>query len=210
MDSATATALLAEHAAARDALLAGLVDWARAGGHPLWQVGSGSDGTGDEWSDLDLVLCGAQPPDTGAALRVVNPTNGLAGHGYVGEAHLAGPLVQWIDWYPWPVDLPSPAGARLLTGDGPRGELTLKECLDGYGRGRGAERPDRDTFALAMIPLAAKYVARGLSDDAAGMVEMLGGDPDGDPIAELRALIPAGPVAGRVALTLDVAGALRA
>ncbi|WP_018350282.1 hypothetical protein [Longispora albida] len=212
MDPVTAARLLTEHAAARDALLARLVSWAAAEGHTLWQAGSFSRGAADEWSDLDLVLTGAQPPATGAALRVINPANGLDGYGYVGEAHLTGPLLHWIDWYPWPADLPAPADALLLTGTGEPGELDLVQSLDTYTRGTGTERPDADTFALAMIPIAAKYVARGDTDDAAGMVEMLGGDPEADPVTELRALVPAGApadIAERVHLTLDVAGALR-
>ncbi|WP_412537701.1 hypothetical protein R8Z50_17700 [Longispora sp. K20-0274] len=56
MDTATAERLLAVHAAARDGLLAGFVEWARVGGFGLWRVGSGSRGTGDGWSDLDLVV----------------------------------------------------------------------------------------------------------------------------------------------------------
>ncbi|WP_412537700.1 hypothetical protein R8Z50_17695 [Longispora sp. K20-0274] len=104
-------------------------------------------------------------------------------------------------------------GAVALAGAGRRGELTLGESLDRYGRGRAPGGRIRTRFALAMIPLAAKYVARGALDDAAGMVGMLGGDPGGDLIGELRALIPTGAdavVAGRVGLTLEVAAALAA
>lgn len=220
MDRAEAARLLAEHAAARDTLLSRATAEAAATGRTLWRVGSGATGTGDAWSDLDLLATPDAPPLGDPALTTVNPWNGPRGGGYTGAAYLTGPLLVWIDWYVWPAELPAPAEAELLTATGTRGELGLSPTLDAYGRGESADS-EPGAFALAMIPIAAKYAARGRTEDAAGMVAWLGGDGDGDPIAELRGLLaevdlaavdaPGGAVAvaERVGLLLDVAEALR-
>ncbi|GIG61628.1 hypothetical protein Lfu02_60000 [Longispora fulva] len=213
MEPTEAEQLLADHGRARDTLLRGFTTAAAGDNLTLWLLGSLASGVADAWSDLDLLVVAGPAPVGDPALVVVNPANGPQGGGYTGGAYLAGPLLIWVDWFTWPAELPVPAGARLLTGDGRPGTLPLFDALDRHGRGTRRAEPDRDTFALAMIPIAAKYVARGELEDSAGMIAMLGGDPDGDHVAALRALLRAiadhGPVTERVARTIDVAEALR-
>ena len=205
--------LLTAHADARDTLLLRITAAAAKAGRPLWQIGSRTEDRADAWSDLDLVI-GTGPCLTGeAALTVDNPANGPAGGGYLGVAHLTGPLLVWVDWYTWPADLPVPAHARLLTGEDRPGDLSLSEALEGHGRGTDPDRTNPNTFRLAMIPIAAKYAARGRHEEAAGMAGMLDGLADGDPLTRLRRLLSAAygprPLIDRIALTLDVAEAVR-
>lgn len=203
--------VLLEHAEARDALLRRIT--ADVGSGALWQIGSFATGGADAWSDLDLVVSPGPAPVGNAALVLDNPANGPEGGGYIGAAYLTGPLPVWVDWYVWPADLPVPVEARLLAGEGRRGELGLFDALDQHGRGTARAESDPNMFALAMIPIAAKYVARGELETVAGMVAMLGGDPRTDPVACLRELLRAtdGPplLAERVGRTIEVAAALR-
>ena len=220
MDRDDAVRVLTEHATARDDLLARVREEATANGRTLWQVGSGGTGTGDAWSDLDLLATPGFAHPQEPALITDHPANGPRGGGYTGAAYLAGPLLVWIDWYTWPAELAAPAEAVLLAGEGKRGELDLGGTLDAHGRGEQAAT-DPAVFTLAMLPIAAKYVARGRRADAAGMIGMLGGEvatepgaePLADLVAELRRLLSAvdgGPreVAERVGRVIDVAEAL--
>lgn len=205
--------LLTAHAAARDVLLHRLTIAAAESGRSLWQVGSTAEGRGDEWSDLDLVVTEGPCLFGEAALTVDYPPNGPVGGGYQGAAHLTGPLLVWVDWYTWPVGAPVPVEARLLTGEDRPRDLQLTETLDRLGRGEPPDSVDPNASALAMIPIAAKFLARGRDADAAGMAGMLDGRTDGDPLTRLRERLAAadGPPAlvERIALTLQVAEALR-
>ncbi|MDA1362854.1 hypothetical protein O1R50_24770 [Glycomyces luteolus] len=211
MDRNEAEQILAGHAEARDALLRRIT--ADAGFGALWQIGSFAAGEADAWSDLDLVVSPGPAPVGDPAFVLDNPANGPAGGGYIGAAYLTGPLLVWVDWYAWPADLPVPVEARLLAGEGRRGELALFDALDRHGRGTAPAESDPSTFALAMIPIAAKYVARGELEAVAGMLAMLGGDPYTDPVTALRELLRAAggpaPLVERVGRTIDVAAALR-
>ena len=212
MDRQEAERLLAEHAKARDALLDEIIAEVSATERTLWQIGSFAQGRADAWSDLDLLVAGGPCPIGEPALTLVNPANGPVGGGHTGAAYLTGPLLVWVDWYAWPAGLPAPAEARLLAGRGPQSELPLAETLDRYGRGASPTRFDQDGFALAMMPIAAKYVARGNADAVAGMLTMLGAGTGPDPADSLRALLqttsgPA-PLVERIANTIDVAEAL--
>ena len=71
------------------------------------------------------------------------------------------------------------------------GDLDLSRSLDRLGRGRPRPHADRDAFALAMLPLAAKFVARGQDDTAAAMTAMLGAASDLPPLKALRAVFDA-------------------
>ncbi|GIG66060.1 hypothetical protein [Phytomonospora endophytica] len=214
MNRDEATKLLTAHAVARDALLARLTTAAAESGRSLWQVGSFAEGRGDDWSDLDLVVTGGPCLLDEAALTMDYPPNGPAEGGYTGAAHLTGPLLVWVDWYTWPADTPVPVEARLLTGEDRPGDLPLTPALDRLGRGATPKSVDPDTSALAMIPIAAKFLARGRDGDAAGMAGMLNGRTDGDPLTRLRERLAAigGPpsLTARITLTLQVAEVLKA
>lgn len=211
MDRNEAERLLLEHAEARDALLRRITETVRAANGVLWQFGSFADGRSDAWSDLDL-LVSAPLPLGDPALVLDNPANGPLGGAYTGAAYLTGPLLVWVDWYTWPAELPAPAEARLLAGEGPQSERSFSATLDHHGRGIAPAVSDQHTFALAMIPITAKYLARGDADAVTGMLSMLGGDTRMAPAASLRALLDAtlgpAPLVERVARTIDVAAAL--
>ena len=81
-----------------------------------------------------------------------------------------------------------PRDARLLRGHEDQGISDLSESLDRIGRGRPRPHRDRDAFALAMLPLAAKFIARGVNDKAASMAAMLGAPPDMAALDGLRAI----------------------
>jgi hypothetical protein len=73
---------------------------------------------------------------------------------------------------------------------------------------------DPAAFTLAMLPLTAKYLARGDDAAAAGMARMLGADGGPSIIDGLRKLLDATPASAivrtRVGSVLDVVGVLPA
>jgi hypothetical protein len=144
----------------------------------VWLVGSLGSGRGDEWSDVDIVVVGGQHVLDGTLLTLEMPANGPAGGGYVGAMYDVGHLPLWVDWYWWPSGAPIPRESRLLAGAGTAGSLDLSETLDLVGRGLPGPAPDPDVFALAMLPLAAKHIARGDFEKAAEMASMLNAPSD--------------------------------
>jgi hypothetical protein len=151
----------------------------------VWLVGSLATGTGDEWSDVDLIIARGDSALDGSILTLDTPANGPAGGGYVGTMYDVGGLPLWVDWYCWPGGAPIPSEARLLAGTGTAGTLDLSETLDLVGRGQPGPAPDPDVFALAMLPLAAKYIARGNSEKAASMASILDAPTNVGPTAAL-------------------------
>jgi hypothetical protein len=139
----------------------------------VWLVGSLGSGTGDEWSDVDIVVVDGQPVLDEPLLTLEMPDNGPADGGYVGAMYDVGHLPLWVDWYWWPSGAPIPRESRLLSGAGTAGRLDLSETLDLVGRGQPGSAPDPNVFTLAMLPLAAKYIARGNFEKAAEMASML-------------------------------------
>ncbi|MEV6271744.1 nucleotidyltransferase domain-containing protein [Kribbella sp. NPDC051936] len=139
----------------------------------VWLTGSLGAGTADEWSDVDIIVVGGERVLDQPLLSYAMPGNGPAGGGYVGAMYDAGPLPLWVDWYWWPTGAPIPRGSRLVAGTGRAGNLDLSGTLDLVGRGTPGPAPDPDVFALAMLPLAAKHIARGDLDKAAAMASML-------------------------------------
>lgn len=170
-----ARALVAALPEAREHWLAETVEGLQA--QAVWLTGSLGCGQADEWSDVDLIVVGGSPDLSNALVTTDNPGNGPAGGGHIGALYDIGPLTLWADWYLWPSHEPVPSDARLLRGQGNQGILDLSESLDRIGRGRPRPHPDRDAFALAMLPLAAKFVARGVNDKAVSMAAMLGAPP---------------------------------
>jgi hypothetical protein len=164
--------MLAELPGAREQWLARTVERVQA--RAVWLAGSAGSGRTDEWSDLDLVLVDGTALLEDALLAWENPGNGPVGGSYYGSLFAAGPLTLWVDWYLWPADAPAPSDARLLRGHSAAGKLDLSQSLERLGRGRPRPHADRDAFTLAMLPLAAKFVARGRHEKAASMAAMLG------------------------------------
>jgi hypothetical protein len=168
--------VVGELACGRDRWLAETVPGLRAEG--VWLVGSLGAGRGDEWSDVDIIVVGGDLVLGKTLLTLEMPDNGPVGGGYVGAMYDVGHLPLWVDWYRWPSDAPLPREARLLAGAGVPGSLDLSETLDLVGRGLPGPAPDPGVFALAMLPLAAKYVARGDLERAAAMASMLNAPTD--------------------------------
>jgi hypothetical protein len=57
------------------------------------------------------------------------------------------------------------------------------------GRGAAGPPPDPEVFALAMLPLAAKYVARSDQATASAMTAMLGAAAGVEPLAALKGVL---------------------
>jgi hypothetical protein len=182
-----AGALAAALPEARERWLAKTVENIRA--RSVWVAGSIGRGQADEWSDIDLVVVEGTPLLDDALITTDNPGNGPIGGGHIGALYDIGPLTLWVDWYLWPAHEPVPSDTQLLRGAGDRGTRDLSASLDHIGRGRPRAHPDRGAFALAMLPLAAKFVARGREDKAASMAVMLGAPPHLVPLDGLRAVL---------------------
>jgi len=144
----------------------------------VWLVGSLGSGRDDEWSDVDIVVVGGERVLGQTLLTLEMPDNGPVGGRYVGAMYDVGPLPLWVDWYWWPSGAPIPRESRLLAGAGTAGSLDLSETLELVGRGLPGPAPDPGVFALAMLPLAAKYIARGDLEKAAAMASMLNAPSD--------------------------------
>lgn len=187
-----ARALVAALPEARERWLTKTVESVQA--QSVWLAGSLGRGDADEWSDVDLIIVEGAPFLDDALITTDNPGNGPVGGGHIGAMYDLGPLpplTLWVDWYLWPAHEPIPRESRLLRGTGNRGTLDLSASLDHIGRGRPRRHPDRDAFALAMLPLAAKFIARGEHDKAAMMAAMLGAPPDLAPLDALNAVLSA-------------------
>lgn len=175
----------------------------------IWLAGSLGRGEGDPWSDVDLLVVGGDLPFGDAILTLEVPGNGPADGRYVGAMYDIDPLPLWVDWYSWPATLAAPRDALLLSGHGQTGDHTLFEALDHHGRGPETTT-DPATFTLAMLPLTAKFIARGKDASAAGMAKMLGiKAPLVDGLRALLATTPCSAVLrARITRVLDVAAAL--
>ncbi|WP_410792059.1 nucleotidyltransferase domain-containing protein [Kribbella sp. C-35] len=144
----------------------------------VWLVGSLGSGRHDEWSDVDIIVVGRERVLDETLLTLEMPGNGPVGGGYVGAMYDIGSLPLWVDWYWWPSGSPLPRESRLVAGAGTAGRLDLSETLELVGRGLPGPVPDPDVFALAMLPLAAKHIARGDLEKAAAMASMLNAPSD--------------------------------
>jgi hypothetical protein len=194
---------------AREAWLERTVAGLRA--EAIWLAGSLGRGEGDPWSDVDLLVVGGDLPLGDAILTLEAPRNGPVDGRYVGAMYDIGTLPLWVDWYSWPATLPAPRDALLLSGHGDTGHRTLFESLDHHGRGPETAT-DPATFTLAMLPLTAKFIARGEHSAAAGMAAMLGITDEAPLVNGLRDLLAATPgsavVRSRIARVLDVVAGL--
>jgi predicted nucleotidyltransferase len=190
---------LAEHTAARDAWL----DAARRQLHEdervaaVWLVGSLGQGGGDEWSDVDLVVvardehlpvlverCRSELSRFGEVLVAIDAPNAPAGGACLGVAYAIGELPLWVDWYLWPLSTARrPSDARVLI---ERAELpppATKPHAALLQHSRAADPhavvdrfADPVDFAVAMVPIAAKYIARRQPQEASELLGLLDRD----------------------------------
>jgi hypothetical protein len=193
---------LADHAAARDA-------WLNATRRQLlgderitavWLVGSLGQEGGDEWSDVDLVLVVRDEHLQGLAQRrrsefsrfgevlvAIDAPNAPAGGAYLGVAYAVGELPLWVDWYVWPHSTARlPSDARVLI----ERAVVLPPAAEPHAAliaqsGQADPQAVHDLFAdpldfaVAMVPIAAKYIARRQPREAGKLLRLLGSDTPG-------------------------------
>ncbi|GAA4076637.1 nucleotidyltransferase domain-containing protein [Actinomadura miaoliensis] len=158
----------------------------------LWLVGSLGRGTGDAWSDLDLVIV-----PTDQALSVVaadpvqalgvgadvlfllrRPVNGSVGGTYMGICYQVENLPLWLDCYVWPLRTAQiPADGRPLV---ERPEHSIPQAAEEFAAlldrhrapaaGAGESDRDRQRFRLLATLVASKSLARGDRSGVAGML----------------------------------------
>jgi len=193
---------ITEHAAARDAWL----DATRRQLHgdervaAVWLVGSLGQGSGDEWSDVDLVVvardahlpvlveeCRSEFSRFGEVLVAIDAPNGPAGGAYVGVAYAVDDLPLWVDWYIWPLSTarrPSDARVLIERADLPPPATKPHGALIQQSRAADPQAvhdrfADPVDFTVAMVPIAAKYIARGQPQEARELLRLLDRDaPD--------------------------------
>lgn len=227
---------ISDLAALRDGLLDRLLDELRADPsiEGVSLVGSFGTGTADAWSDVDFLIMMAdeeiprfvsQPaarPWTRAPRVKTAPHNAPAGAMQVNATFVVAGLPFWVDFNVYP------SSRTGWTKDGkvvferreiPATQLSFGELASSEPRHppQPASGDEIQMRNLALVPIAAKFVARGATGDACRMIAMLGGDPRyQDPsqerqLAALRAIAatlsdPAWPwLAQAVAEFLDLA-----
>jgi hypothetical protein len=190
---------LAEHAAARDAWLAAtrgqLHEDERIAA--VWLVGSLGQERGDEWSDVDLALV-ARDEDLpvlaerrrsefgrfGEVLVAIDAPNAPAGGAYLGVAYAVGELPLWVDWYLWPLSIARrPSDARVLIERAALPPPAAEPHATLIQHSRAADPQtvhdlfaDPVDFSVAMVPIAAKYIARRRPRQASELLRLLDRD----------------------------------
>jgi hypothetical protein len=190
---------LAEHAAARDAWLVAtsrqLHEDERVAA--VWLVGSLGQQDGDAWSDVDLALV-VRNADLdglverrrsefgrfGEVLVAIDAPNAPAGGGYLGVAYAVGELPLWVDWYLWPrstAGRPSDARVLIERAELPPPATKPHAALLQHSRAAAPHAvvdrfADPVDFTVAMVPIAAKYIARRQPQEANELLRLLDRD----------------------------------
>jgi predicted nucleotidyltransferase len=155
-------------------------------------VGSLGSGRADDWSDIDLltVVADAALDEFTDATRLAGVPgtlaftsdarhNALRGARAVGAAYVIDGLPLRVDLYVYPVSWAAwPADSTVLFDRRglPRLALTFAEYLDTAEHEEAVPKSPAERAALrtALIPIAAKWIARR-SPDTARMIELVGG-----------------------------------
>lgn len=190
---------LTAHAAARDAWLDATTRQLQGDERiaAVWLVGSLGQGGGDEWSDVDLALV-VRDEDLpvlaerrrsvfsrfGEVLVAIDAPNAPAGGAYLGVAYAAGDLPLWVDWYLWPLSTARrPNDARVLIERAALPPPAAEPHAALLQRSRAADPQavhdlfaDPVDFTVAMVPVAAKYIARGQPREANKLLGLLDRD----------------------------------
>jgi hypothetical protein len=190
---------LAEHAAARDAWLAATSRQLHGDERvaAVWLVGSLAQAAGDAWSDVDLALAVSDEDLDGLVERrrcefarfgellvAIDAPNAPAGGGYLGAAYALGELPLWVDWYLWPRSTARrPSDARVLIeraalpppATEPHGAL-LQQSRAAAPHAVVDRFADPVDFTVAMVPIAAKYIARRQPQEASELLGLLDRD----------------------------------
>jgi hypothetical protein len=162
-------------------------------------------------------------------LVAIDAPNAPAGGAYLGVAYAVGELPLWVDWYLWPRSTARrPSDARALI---ERAEL-LPPATKPHAallRDSRAAAPhavvdrfaDRVDFTVAMVPIAAKYIARRQPQEANELLGLLNRDAPStldvrEQLAALRRILGwaererPSPAVQAAAAVLDLAGQLAA
>jgi hypothetical protein len=198
---------LTAHAAARDAWLDATTRQLQGDERiaAVWLVGSLGQEGGDEWSDVDLALV-VRDEDLpvlaeqrrsefsrfGEVLVAIDAPNAPAGGAYLGVAYAAGDLPLWVDWYVWPLSTARrPNDARVLIERAALPPATTPHAaLLQHSRAADPQAvhdlfADPVDVAVAMVPIAAKYIARGQPREANKLLGVLDRDvPNGLGVGE--------------------------
>ncbi|RZU13467.1 nucleotidyltransferase-like protein [Kribbella rubisoli] len=165
-------------------------------------VGSLGAGRADDWSDVDLLLVVKDehlddyavphrlPSGPGRrAFEIDARHNGPIGTRAVSAQYVVDGLPLWVDWYVHPVSLATwpPDSAVIFDRHGITGSLSEHR---GDHEPATPKTPDEhEAMRLALIPIAAKQLARD-SPDAPRTIEFLGGSAGWpDHLAALRQLL---------------------
>jgi hypothetical protein len=176
----------------------------------VWLVGSLGQDAGDEWSDVDVVLVVRDAHLSaltqrryfefgrfGEVLVAIDAPNTPAGGAYLGVAYAVGELPVWVDWYLWPQSTARrPSDARVLVE-----RAVVPTAVESHAvlvaQSRAAAPQavhdrfaDPLDFAVAMVPIAAKYIARRQPEQAGELLRLLdrGAPGDLDPREQVAAL----------------------
>jgi hypothetical protein len=190
---------LADHATARDAWLVATSRQLQGDERvaAVWLVGSLGQNGGDAWSDVDLALV-VRDEDLdelaerrrsefgrfGEVLVAIDAPNAPAGGAYLGVAYAVGELPLWVDWYVWPRSTARrPSDARVLIEravlppPATRPHAALIEHSRAADPHAVVDRfADPVDFTVAMVPIAAKYIARRQPQEARELLRLLDRD----------------------------------
>jgi hypothetical protein len=139
-------------------------------------------------SDEDLPVLAEQRRSEfsrfGEVLVAIDAPNAPAGGAYLGVAYAAGDLPLWVDWYLWPLSTARrPNDARVLIERAaalpPAAEPHAALIQDSRAADPQAVHDlfaDPVDFTVAMVPVAAKHIARGQPQKAAELLRLLDRD----------------------------------
>lgn len=159
-------------------------------------VGSLGTGTADEWSDVDLLVVTddvLDPVLPGSPVFAIDARhNGPRGTRAISAQYVIDGLPLWVDWHVHPVSRAAwPSDSKLLFEHRQirRTSATFTTYLNEGEREPATPktRDDEEAMRLALIPIAAKQIARR-SPAAAQTIAFLGGQPADEYSAQLAAL----------------------
>ncbi|HEY2791594.1 MAG TPA: hypothetical protein VGJ28_04520 [Micromonosporaceae bacterium] len=175
----------------RDGLLTRLMTLLRADPEveAVAQIGSLARGNDDAWSDLDLMIF--MPPEVIATvsnrawalapLVIDSRHNAPAGATQINAVHVLDGLPFWVDLCVFPsspnAEWPSERRVLFARRGFPTGTDSFDELTSREPRQPPVPNVTRRTH-LALVPLTAKYIARGYAAHVRDMTRVIGPDPD--------------------------------
>lgn len=186
------SAIADEILAARKALLDRIVDELESDARveALWLAGSSGRGQDDALSDVDIAIVSG--PEGGSLVQerfelagrvgplvahLDSPHNAPPDGGQLNALYDLRPLPVWVDWNYWPATRSRPSDVLVLfeRGDLRPSDDTYEDVQRGMPRGRAPERTQAHLahFRFMMLPIVAKYAARGWADSVVGLFAVM-------------------------------------